>query len=138
MRRQSGQSAVEFALIVPLLMFMVLTAIYGGAMFIQFMNYNNEARAIAREIAVASDDTTRKERFNYYKGDAVGVVALYKVSAETVLRKGDSEYEDYDEGVAAGANEVEVRFIFQHDVEFIYDFPPKNFAASYRMQLEDN
>ena len=137
MRRQSGQSAVEFALIAPMMLIIILTAIYGGGMFIQFMNYNNEARTIAREIAVASD-TTRKKLFNDYKGNAVGVVALYKVSAETVLRKGDSEYKDYDEGVAAGADEIEVRFIFHHDIDFIFGFPPKNFAASYRMQLETN
>ncbi|MBR6712700.1 MAG: pilus assembly protein [Selenomonadaceae bacterium] len=134
MIRQRGQSAVEFALMAPLVLFMILAAIYGGAMFIQFMNYSNEARTIAREIAVASDESQREERFNKYKGDAVGAVALYKVSAQTVLWKDNTEHEEY----ITGADEVEVRFVFHHDIDFIFGFPPKSFAASYRMTLENN
>ena len=55
MRRQRGQSAVEFALMAPIVFLMIFAAIYGGAMFMDYLNLSNEARTVARSIAVASD-----------------------------------------------------------------------------------
>ena len=55
MRRQQGQSAVEFALMAPIVFLMIFAAIYGGAMFMDYLNLSNEARTVARSIAVASD-----------------------------------------------------------------------------------
>lgn len=49
--KQKGQSAVEFAFIVPLFMVIVLGMIYAGILFMDYLQYNNDARAIAREVA---------------------------------------------------------------------------------------
>ena len=48
MTNQRGQSAVEFAFIVPFVMFIVLGGIYGGILFMDYMNYSNTARQLAR------------------------------------------------------------------------------------------
>ena len=146
MNRQRGQSALEFALMSPLILLIIFGAIYGGGMFIQFMNYSNEARTIAREIAVASKvvatGETKSPREKLVEShNGVGVDSegetlggMYKVTLITTLLK---------DGVATTNNdpeakEVGVRFEFDHGHDFPFGFPPRTFAASYRMQLEDN
>ncbi len=142
MRKQRGQSAVEFALMAPLVLFMVLTAIYGGAMFIQFMNYNNEARRIARDIAVtdASNRAALVEKYNGTAANSEGetLVGMYIVTLKTQLMKGT---DDVTTSAPDTAEEVHVRFNFDlpEGRRFIpFDFPPEHFAASYHMQLENN
>lgn len=143
MIRQRGQSALEFALMSPLILLIIFGAIYGGGMFIQFMNYSNEARAIAREVAVANT-TDRPAKVAQYNGvgvdeDGETLGGMYKVTLTTTLLKKDAAGntvpttpDDTD------ANEVGVRFEFDHGHDFPFGFPPRTFAASYRMQLEDN
>lgn len=138
MKRQRGQSALEFALMAPLILLIVFGAIYGGIMFMQFLNYSNEARTIARQIAVApatsdteGEKSKREQLIERYNSD-VGELGIYNVSVTTVLLK--------DNAVTANnstdAEEVSVRFEFDHGKEFPFGFPPRHFAASYRMQVE--
>lgn len=146
MKRQRGQSAVEFALMAPLVLLLVFGSIYGGIMFIEFLNYSNEARTIAREIAVASKTpkqegelSQREKLLEKYNGVAVDsegnmIGGIYKITLKTVLLKSDVDTSNDDED----AEEVGVRFEFDHGHDFPFGFPPRNFAASYRMQLEDN
>ena len=56
MKSQQGQAAVEFALIGALFMFIVLGMIYGGLLFMDYLQYNNAARAIAREVAFTKNE----------------------------------------------------------------------------------
>ena len=46
---QKGQSIVEFAFISPFFIFLFLAIVYGGILFIDFIQYNNAARSIARD-----------------------------------------------------------------------------------------
>lgn len=132
---------MEFALMTPIILLLIFGAIYGGAMFIQFMNYSNEARRIAREIAVVSTDK-RKEKVDQYNGVAMGSFGtLYKVELTTQLIK----YSDdgtptpvTDESAYGTATDVHVRFDFDHGQEFPFGFPPRKFAASYQMKLESH
>ena len=150
MRRQHGQSALEFALVAPMMLFMILTAIYGGAMFIQFMNYSNEARRIARDIAV-TDVSKREALIDKYEkaytetNTRVGMyqmtltIELWKTVEETVGETTvEKPFQIKDKSDYPNAKEV--RVIFNFDLsgrEFFFDFPPKNFASSYHMQLEN-
>ncbi len=54
--KQKGQAAVEFAFIAALFMCIVLGMIYGGILFMDYLQYNNDARAIAREVAFMKDE----------------------------------------------------------------------------------
>ncbi len=56
MKNQRGQATVEFAFIAALFMFIVLGMIYGGILFMDYLQYNNDARAIAREVAFMKED----------------------------------------------------------------------------------
>ena len=140
MKKQRGQSAVEFALMSPVVLLLIFGAIYGGIMFIQFMNYSNEARRIARDIAVTAAPqrgalVAKYNGMNNFEGRTLG--GIYKVELTTQLIK-DGEPADSNE-----AEEVHVRFDFYHGEtkeqlnDFPFGFPPSSFAASYHMVLEN-
>ena len=69
MSKQKGQSLVEFAFILPGLLFIFLGLVYGGILFMDYIQYNNAARAIARDATFAkteemSEDALEKKYFN--------------------------------------------------------------------------
>lgn len=136
MRRQRGQSAVEFALVAPMVMLLIFGAIYGGIMFLEFMNYSNEARRIARDIAVTNKEQRQDLVQNTYNGDADTLGGIYKVTLTTQLK--DENDKDVTASAPETATEVHVRFDFDHGHDFPFGFPPRSFAASYHMKLEDN
>lgn len=68
---QKGQATVEFAFIVPFLIFIFLALVYGGILFMDYIQYNNAARAIARAAAFsqktefdAGDKAEFEKKFN--------------------------------------------------------------------------
>ena len=61
MRRQKGQAIIEFALIMPLFFAMCFGMIYGGMTFLDYLQFNNAARGVAREISLITDDVKRNE-----------------------------------------------------------------------------
>ena len=168
MRKQRGQSALEFALMVPMIFLLIFGCIYGGIMFIHFMNYSNEARRIARDIAVQVDSTKRAELVTKYNGVAANsdeetLGGIYKVTLKTQLlmtvEKTDADGNTIkdangkpitkldpitNESDYSKAEEVHVRFDFYHGEDennlkdFPFGFPPSSFAASYHMVLENN
>ena len=66
MKRQQGQSLVEFALIAPLLFLMIFGMIWAGFMFMEYLHFSNQVRTVARQIAVTSNDDRTKEGFTEY------------------------------------------------------------------------
>ena len=67
---QKGQSLIEFALIVPTLIFLFLAIIYMGITFLDYTQYNNAARDMARDIALTNGDggkDTLKKNINNAK-----------------------------------------------------------------------
>ena len=65
MRKQSGQVAVEFALVVPMFFMMCFGMIYAGILFMDYLNYNNAARAIARVASVDGIDKAKADKDKY-------------------------------------------------------------------------
>lgn len=66
MRFQKGQSIVEFALILPLFLLLVLGIIYFGSIFADYLTLNSIARSSAREAAVVtvSQESQRQAAYN--------------------------------------------------------------------------
>ncbi len=118
MKRQKGQSAVEFALMAPIVFTLILGMIYGGVMFMDYLNFNNQARTIAREISLAtpSDRTALMDKYNKYTDKLAGV---YKVSVN----------------VTTDTEDVTVNVDFTRDKSFL--MMPREFGIVYRMKLED-
>ena len=79
MRRQAGQSIVEFALVLPLFLFLVFGIIYFGCFFADYITLSNAARSSAREAAVGTDYETVK---GYYKDNIKLITNLYTWSGE--------------------------------------------------------
>ncbi|MBQ7705756.1 MAG: pilus assembly protein [Selenomonadaceae bacterium] len=57
--KQKGQGMVEFAVILPFLIFLTLSIIYTGAMFMDYIQYNNAARDAARDISLKQSKYSR-------------------------------------------------------------------------------
>ena len=117
MTKQRGQSAVEFALMAPLVFGIIFVMIYGGIMFMDYLNYNNYARTMARKVSLAPADERDSimENYNKYKEEAgVYLVSFY------VRTKDD---------------DVVVTVEFRRKDDFM--ILPKEFDIVYRMRLED-
>ena len=121
MKRQKGQSAVEFALMAPIIFALILGMIYGGVMFMDYLNFNNQARTIAREISVASTKEDRDALFEKYQAGNYNdmLAGVYKVSFYAT--------NDNDEDVI-------VHVDFTRGESFL--MMPKEFGIVYRMKLE--
>lgn len=52
MRKQKGQSLVEFALVIPFFLLLIFGLIYSGMLFHDYTSISNMARSAAREAAV--------------------------------------------------------------------------------------
>lgn len=63
---QKGQSTVEFAFVVPFLVFLFLALVYGGMLFMDYIQYNNAARAIARDVAFSQNKNTEALKEKYF------------------------------------------------------------------------
>jgi len=61
---QKGQSAVEFALVIPLFLILVVGMIYGGFAYSDYLQYGNAVRQAARELSVQTDDAKRESLTN--------------------------------------------------------------------------
>ena len=50
--RQQGQATVEFALVIPILIYLFVSIIYIGITFMDYIQYSNAARDAARDISL--------------------------------------------------------------------------------------
>lgn len=139
MKRQRGQSALEFALMAPIVFLMIFAAIYGGVMFMDYLNFSNEARTIARQIAVATDKTAVIQKYKETTGGST-LERFYTVNitAKTVDSSGNEVSETSD-----SAEDVIVTVKFTRDnkdlpwIVYKVGFPPSALKPiEYKMKLE--
>jgi len=128
MRRQQGQSAVEFALMAPMIFLMIFGLIYSGIMFMEYMHYSNAVRKAARVVAL--DKTTREQEQAWLREiwkEEVSVT-LYEPDPKIIADNGDIV--------------VTVTFVRVGSLPVILhmlDFPPSEIKAlNYRMKAEDS
>ena len=119
MRKQRGQSAVEFALMAPIVFAVIFATIYGGIMFMDYLNFNNYARTIAREVSLAQTTSDRDYLVKKYNAKNDDLAGIYKVSINV----------DYDD------EDVRVEIDFTRGNSYLV--LPESFAINYRMKLED-
>lgn len=146
MKTQRGQSVVEFAFVVPMFTLFLFGLIYGGTMFLQYFNLSNDARAEARRIAVMTSDKRKVEL-----GDPYPTVTNPKVKTNperfgSFYNVTQKIWVTTTEPDADGKTELEdvvVRVEFERDnndlpnVLKAFNWPPKEFAMAYRMQIEN-
>ena len=137
--RNKGQTIVEFALVVPMMVLIFLTTIYAGITFLDYLQYNNAARAAARDISITSSgsranliDNINKQEEATLKRYATPIAKLYSPNwtAEFLDEAGnhtDDETKAYD---------VHINITLSRDKE-ILNFLPKNLKSiDCQMRLE--
>ena len=142
MRRQQGQSAVEFALMAPIVFMMIFGMIWGGIMFMEYMHYSNAVRTAARVIAVADADKRAQritEQYDFlnkaYEEEIT--VKFYKPNVNISYYPSESEPVDVV---------VEVAFYMEDstynslpNILKWMDFPPRSIKTlNYHMRIESS
>ena len=86
MQKHKGQAMVEFALILPLFLFMVYGIIYFGMLFHDYSSLSNIARSCAREAAITEtlDEAAIQSIKNRYTQTSINQLwtSLYKLNNE--------------------------------------------------------
>ena len=134
MNKHKGQSTVEFALVLPLFLFIMFGIIYTGMMYHDYTTLSNIARSVAREAAVTAgnDDQTYSDiaDSDYYKDQLNTLMtSFYKPVGKIVInpvKKGTN-----DEGVEATIN-----MKLNASGFFVDMILPKAFGVRYYMKKE--
>ena len=81
MKKHKGQSVVEFALVLPLFLFIMFGVIYTGMLFHDYATLSNIARTSAREAAVISGNEGYSNIENHYEPHLKALMTkLYKAA----------------------------------------------------------
>lgn len=73
---EKGQSLVEFCLIVPLFLLMIIGMIYGGCAYADYLQYSTAVREAARDIAIQDKDR-RQALITGLSNNSAGTIAQY-------------------------------------------------------------
>lgn len=142
MKRQRGQSLVEFALVIPMFILLLFGLIYGGVMFLQWLNMSNDSRAEARRIAVMSEEQLKSTFGDSYPTSTSPKIvegesrfgSFYNVTQKIWIENDDSTSEPKDVVVAI---ELERSNKDLPSVLKWMDWPPEKLRPlEYRMKLE--
>jgi Flp pilus assembly protein TadG len=77
MKKEKGQSLVEFALVIPFFLFLVFAIIYAGMLFHDYSTLTGIARSAAREAAIITEVPST--------GHYVGVETFYLTQSQNTL-----------------------------------------------------
>lgn len=146
MRKQHGQSAVEFALMAPIIFFMIFGMIYGGIMFMEYMHYSNAVRTAARQVAVSNE----AKREDMIKNQEAWLTNLWQQEAGIKFYEPKVKIEiennyatDDTEKKTPLSKDVVVNVTFWRAVNIpvildALDFPPLSIRAlQYHMRVEE-
>lgn len=124
MSRQKGQSLIEFALIIPFFFAMCFGMIYGGIMFLDYLQYNNASRAVARMISLTIDEEKRNDFATDFENNTSEYIHqltnLYKAKPK-VFPKPLTNVSDVTVTVEFERNEENLPAVLNW-----INFPPKN------------
>ena len=89
MRKQKGQSLVEFALVVPFFLLLIFGLIYSGMLFHDYSSLSNTVRSAAREAALIEghSQTDYNNIRNFYSQQgSITLTSLYKAQPITITK----------------------------------------------------
>ena len=138
MKRQHGQSMVEFALIAPMIFLMIFGMIWGGYMFMEYLRFSNDVRAAARAVAVVDGADKRATLMeNYTKS----LEEMYEKELPNLYKPSVSFTEEINETDPDRSDAVvTVTFTRRNDLPAVLmwiNFPPERIPAlNYRMKIE--
>lgn len=130
---------MELALVTPMLILMVFGAIYGGLVFMDLTQFSNDARHIARTVAISADPDTLAASLNNQTVGSGTLIDNY-VQPRTKLYRITSKVEiDNDEKVIVTLTPTLVSTDGITRVLVAVGWPPERPAPIvYQMPLEKN
>ena len=135
MTRRRGQSVVEFALVIPLFALFLFGLIYGGIMFLQWLNMSNDSRAEARRYAVMTKEQLEQETFPKTVTGEERFGSFYTVTQKIWIENDSSTSKPKDVVVSI---ELERDNKDLPNVLRWMNWPPEKLKPlEYRMKLED-
>lgn len=135
MNRRRGQSVVEFALVIPLFALFLFGLIYGGIMFLQWLNMSNDSRAEARRYAVMTKEQLEQETFPKTVTGAERFGSFYTVTQKIWIENDSSTSKPKDVVVSI---ELERDNKDLPNILRWMNWPPEKLKPlEYRMKLED-
>ncbi len=130
MKKSKGQVIIEFALILPLFLFLVLGIFYSGMLFHDYSTLSNVARSAAREAAIAGSN--EGVAGNYFddngKLKAALITNLYAPQGTTPLN------------VVVSNNDVTATITMElhTNLPFIDAIVPQEFEIKYHMRVDSS
>ena len=135
MNKRRGQSVVEFALVIPLFALFLFGLIYGGIMFLQWLNMSNDSRAEARRYAVMTKEQLEQETFPKTVTGAERFGSFYTVTQKIWIENDSSTSKPKDVVVSI---ELERDNKDLPNILRWMNWPPEKLKPlEYRMKLED-
>ena len=148
-KRQRGQATVEFALVIPILIYLFVSILYIGITFMDYIQYSNAARDAARDISLqagtSSDAATLRKnlasQINSQDSDtldryAVSLTNLYSPTWSATFLDSDG-----DEVSAEKASDIQITIALKRDalptaLENLNVLPKELKTINYKMKLE--
>ncbi len=144
--KEKGQGLVEFAVILPMLMFLTLSIIYMGAMFMDYIQYNNAARDAARDISLKQTVDSRQTVMNAINAEgstewenyATPITGLYTPKMTVAFADSAGNTKNVTED---NAEDIQVTITLTRAVQFSDTFEkfmvfPDELPIVYKMKLE--
>ena len=129
MKKHKGQSVVEFALVLPLFLFIMFGIIYSGMMFHDYITLSNIARSCSRDVAISAKDSSVSigDAKTYYTPQLNSLMTSFYIPVGddpiTIVQDGDV---------------IQTTINMQLNVEgfFVDMILPKGFGVQYYMKKE--
>lgn len=134
MKRQRGQTLVEFALVMPMLALFIFGMIYGALIFVDYMDFSNQARALARQVAVMDEDY-REDLFDETPQRIGNFASFYNVTQTITLEK-ENATDEYPVDVLVKIDFTRNNKDLPNVLKWV-GFPPETIRPiKYKMKLE--
>lgn len=128
MKRQNGQSIVEFAIVLPFFLLLLFGIFYSGMLFHDYSSLSNIARSAAREAAITSGINYNDIKTHYQNQELL--TSLYR-KEPIEIKKGENDTNE---------NEVYVKITMRLNVHFplIAMMLPESFDVVYFMKKDQS
>ncbi|MBR6013288.1 MAG: pilus assembly protein [Selenomonadaceae bacterium] len=147
--RQRGQATVEFALVIPILIYLFVSIIYIGIAFMDYIQYSNAARDAARDISLQAGTTSdaaalRKSlasSINAQNSEVLDRYAVQLTSLYTPTWTATFMDSDGDEVSAEKASDIQISIALKREemppaLESLNVLPKELKTINYKMRLE--
>ena len=134
MRRQKGQAIVEFALVFPLLLFLLWGLIYTGLLYRDYLNLSNLARDSAR--AASIQGTAQYENIRVNRANQIQPILTNLYTWNGDRNSFQIENEDNSSVKVTLTTNLNVNFPGVGVLDFFGIPLPRNFSIVYSMHKE--